>query len=392
MLGEETRKNLQATKFSGKLLGHYPELIHALLDVKYAAVLSNLDGRLLDAQSAQLIAGAITQIQAELKHMSAHEYERIFPVDVFGGGGSIGIHLNVSEYVSLRSNVSVLQINQSQSTADVCHTAFRVAIIKSWPLLAQAIDNVVSTLNDKAVHNQNIMTLGRTCLQDASVISMGKSLSAYPEALERRKEAIQSKVTPLKAINLGGTAIGTGDNAPKIYRDIVVKHLSTIADLPLYHRNNLYDAAQNSDDIGSLAQELGQLALVLMKIARDMRMLSSGPKGGFFEIALPKVHEGSSFYKDKNNPIVPETMLQCGFLVLGACQTVSCALQHAELQLNVFDNIAAISVLDCMRMLTNSIGLFESLCLRGVVVNPGRCHELSLLASPLKNQGQQHAV
>lgn len=386
MIGDETHKNVLATSFSGKRLAEYPVLIGALLDVKEAALIANRESGSIEAEDTLRVCQAIADIRKDLSIISGAERENIFPVDVFGGGGCIGIHLNVSEYISLRSGVPLALINRSQSTADVCHTAFRVAIIKSWPALAQKISKTILTMTSKATAYQEVFTLGRTCLQDAGIISMGHSLSAYPQALQRRMDAIGSNIGALHAVNLGATAMGTSENAAPSYREMVLKTLSQIAELKLVHRDNFFDAAQNSDDLGILIQELGQLALVLMKLARDLRMLSSGPRGGFGEISLPKVHEGSSFYKNKNNPIVPETMLQCGFLVLGACRTVESALEHAELQLNVFDNAAAISALDCMGWLTLVLGLFESFCLSGLQVSRERCQELSSLASPLKNE------
>lgn len=383
---QETHKNVAATRFSRHVLGQYRDLIDALLEVKHAAAVSNRDGGWIDNSSSTSIIQAIIQIRSELNSMPAYERERIFCVDVFAGGGSIGIHLNLSEYLAIRSGIDIALINHSQSTADVCHTAFRIAIMRRWPALREAIRIAIDTLACKVKEFADVITLGRTCLQDASTLSLGQGLSAYPEAIKRRLDSIEENISRLKAINLGGTAIGTGENAPHNYRDVVVTHLSRITNLPLYRRENLYDAAQNSDDLGALSADLAQLALVLMKLARDLRMLSSGPRGGFFELCLPKVHEGSSFYKDKNNPIVPETMLQCGFLVLGAHQSVQCALQHAELQLNVFDNVAAINVLDCMDWLTTCLEKFTSYCLVGISANKQRCHELSHLASPLKNQ------
>lgn len=377
MLGSETQKNMQAASFSKKILGHYPEFVKALFLVKKAAALTNREtGAIEEAHAARLIS-VIDDINQRLLNMPHHERNECFAVDVFAGGGSIGIHLNISEYLMLASGVPLHIINKSQSTADVCHTAFRIAIIRSWKRLAVVLDKVVEELTSKSIQFHHVQTLGRTCLQDASSISVGNSLSATPAALERRKRQAEGLIGSLHELALGGTVMGNGNGACAFYQEKILHNLARVSDLPIIARKNRYEAAQYSDDVGAIVSELSHIALIMMKLARDVRLLSSGPQGGFGELSIPKVHEGSSFYKDKNNPIVPETVLQCGFLVLGAHHATQCALLHAELQLNIFDNAVCINALDCMEWLTQSLTLFESHCIRGIAVNSERCRDLA---------------
>lgn len=377
MLGDETRKNIQAASFSKKKLGHYPDLIRALFEVKRAAALTNAAVGAIEEQYAVKIVSVINDTNHRLLSMSQYERDELFAVDVFSGGGSIGIHLNISEYLMLHSGIPLHVINTSQSTADVCHSAFRIALIRSWKGLAVVLDKVIEELTSKSIQFHHIETLGRTCLQDASVISVGNSLSATPAALERRKRQIERLIGSLHELALGGTVMGNGDGACAAYQEKIASNLAMVTDLPIRARENRFDAAQYSDDVGAIVSELSHVALIVMKLARDVRLLSSGPLGGFGELSLPKVHEGSSFYKNKNNPIVPETIMQCGFLVLGAHHATQCALLHAELQLNVFDNVVCINALDCMEWLTQSLTLFESHCLRGIEVNSERCRDLA---------------
>ncbi len=160
----------------------------------------------------------------------------------------------------------------------------------------------------------------------------------------------------------------------------MLAHLNRIAKRKLTLRENLFDAAQNADDLAAVAAQLGMLAEVLIKVAQDLRLLSSGPRGGFGEIALPAVQEGSSFFAGKINPVIPETLLQCCFQVLGCERSARLALERGELNLNVFEGAAAINVLDAIAMLEASVAAFVELCVRKIDANEARCRELAALA------------
>ncbi len=156
-----------------------------------------------------------------------------------------------------------------------------------------------------------------------------------------------------------------------------MRRLREVTGLELVARKNLYDAAQNIDDLGAVAAALAMLAEVLIKIAQDLRLLSSGPGGGFGEISLPAVQEGSSFFPGKINPVIPETMLQCCFQVLGHERAARLALERGELNLNVFEGAAATNLLDAIAILTRALRLFTSRCVVGITANEDRCRELA---------------
>ena len=158
---------------------------------------------------------------------------------------------------------------------------------------------------------------------------------------------------------------------------MIVRRLREVTGLDLIARKNLFDAAQNIDDLGAVAAALGMLAEVLIKLAQDLRLLASGPDGGFGEITLPVVQEGSSFFPGKINPVVPETMLQGCFQVLGYERAARLALERGELNLNVFEGVAAINLLDAIAILTRAVALFTSRCITGIRANEDRCGELA---------------
>jgi aspartate ammonia-lyase len=198
--------------------------------------------------------------------------------------------------------------------------------------------------------------------------------------LARRSGALLAAVEPLHAVTLGGTVIGDGAGASPDYRARVVDTLAAVTGLPLRRTADAADALQNSDDLGTLSAELAQLAQAMIKIAQDLRLLSSGPRGGFGEVNLPGVQEGSSFFTAKSNPVIPETLMQCAFQILGCDRVVREASRAAELHLNVFDGQAAVNALDAIRMATSALALSVG-CVRGLDVDIERCRALASIAA-----------
>jgi aspartate ammonia-lyase len=385
LYGIRTLRSMRNLSFSGRALGLYPQYVNALAIVKKAAARANSDADVIDPKIADAIEGACDEILRS-------EDRSNFLVDALGGGGGIAVNMNVNEVIANLANEALggargtyspvdpkLHVNASQSTADVCHTAARIAIIKRWRNLYLVLSTCLSVTRSTAEEFRDVQTLARTCLQDASVTSLGDMFGGYGAGLERRVAELERAVGMLHQINLGGTVLGDGSGAPNAYRRSVIKHLSRLAELRLELRENLFDAAQNCDDLGAVAAQLGLLAEFLIKYAQDVRLLASGPEGGFGEITLPAVTEGSSFYPGKINPVVPETLLQCCFQVLGCERAARLALERGELNLNVFEGAAAINIMDAMEMLTRAVANFTSSCVAKITPNTARCDELAAI-------------
>lgn len=386
LYGIRTVRSLRNLSFSGRALGSYPLYVRALAMVKKAAARANRKAHLISPKVA-------TAIEAACDALIGGDYLDHFPVDVLGGGGGIAVNTNVNEVIANLACESLgatrgiydpvdpgLHVNASQSTADVCHTAARVAIIEMWIGLRRVLDDCIAATRRQAAQFRQLRTLARTCLQDASAISLGEIFGAYAAGLARRTDELDRAVELLRKVNLGGTVLGDGNGAPPLYRRTVLKHLNKIAGHQLTLRENLFDAAQNIDDLATVAAQLGLLAEFLIKVAQDLRLLSSGPAGGFGEITLPAVQEGSSFYPGKINPVIPETLLQACFQVLGCERAARLALERGELNLNVFEGAAAINLMDAMTMLTRAVATFAQSCMSGIVANEARCRELAALA------------
>ncbi|MBI1813734.1 MAG: aspartate ammonia-lyase [Deltaproteobacteria bacterium] len=383
LFGIHSQRALLNCSFSQHRLSDYPVYVRSLAQVKRAAARANRTAGVLDERLANAI-------EAACETLIAGRYLDQFPVDLLAGGGGIAVNMNVNEVIANLANEALggrrgvydpvhpkQHVNASQSTADVCHTATRLALLDQWVGLQRALDACGVALRAKATEFAPVMTLSRTCLQDGLAVSMGELFGGYAALLGRRTTELARTVEALRQVNLGGTVIGSGDGAPDAYRAAVLPALNDITGQQLTARENLYDAAQNIDDLASVSTQLALLADSMMKIAQDLRLLSSGPDGGFGELRLPAVQEGSSFFAAKINPVVPETMLQCGFQVLACDRAVQLALERGELHLNVFEGVAAVNLFDAFAMLTNGVTLFAERCVSGIRVNEERCRALA---------------
>ncbi|HLX04791.1 MAG TPA: lyase family protein [Candidatus Binatus sp.] len=383
LYGIHTVRAVENLGFSGRVLANYPDYIRALATVKKAAARANRDAHVTDARRQGAIERACDSL-IRGDHLTQ------FPVDMLAGGGSIAVNMNLNEVVANLASEDLggargsydpvhpkIHVNASQSTADVCHTAVRMTVLSRWNELRRALSQCVETFRAKAAELRPVVTISRTCLQDASPVALGELFGGHAAAIARRTGELEQSMRALAQINLGGTAIGSGSGASALYRRAIVKRLNEIAGQKFTLRPNLYDAAQNIDDLAAVSAQLAMLAEVLIKVAQDLRLLSSGPEAGFGEIILPAVQEGSSIFPGKINPMIPETMLQCCFQVLGCERATRLALERGELNLNVFEGAAAANVFDAIAMMERSITLFADRCVSGIVANKERCRELA---------------
>ncbi len=386
LYGIQTVRAVENLQFSGRVLGNYPYYIRALATVKKAAARANRDAHAIDARR-------LGAIERACDALIRGEHLAQFPIDMLAGGGSIAVNMNVNEVIANLASEHLggargtyqpvhpkLHVNASQSTADVCHTAVRMAVLSRWSGLRRALSRCAGAFRAKAAELRPVVTISRTCLQDATRVSLGELFGGHAEVIARRAGELARSVRALARINLGGTAIGSGSGASAIYRRAIVKRLNEISGQKLALRRNLYDAAQNIDDLAAVSAQLAMLAEALIKIAQDLRLLASGPEGGFGEIILPAVQEGSSIFAGKINPAIPETMLQCCFQVLGCERATRLALERGELNLNVFEGAAAANVFDAIEMMRRSVGLFAERCVSGIAANQKRCRELAARA------------
>lgn len=364
---------------SGNLV--HPELIRSLALVKMAAAEANLQCGYLEHLAGSAIYQAASEV-AEGKHAGQ------FIVDALQGGAGTSTHMNVNEVIANRA-VEILggqkgdyslvhpleQVNLGQSTNDVYPTALRIAAIRLLLPLSEACAVLQGALQEKEAEFAGVVKVGRTQLQDAVPVTLGQEFAAYAEAVARDRWRLYKVEERLRQINLGGTAVGTGLNADKKYIFTVTERLRALTGIGLSRNENLIDGTQNADVFVEVSGLVKAAAVTLLKIAGDLRLMSSGPRAGFAEISLPELQAGSSIMPGKVNPVLPEMVTQVAYQVIAQDLAVTLAAQAGQLELNAFLPLVAANLLPAMDTLAKAMRLFAEKCIAGIRANPEKCRE-----------------
>lgn len=380
---EEIPENVYYGIHTKRALGNFPisglknhvELIKAITEIKLSACLLLSDLKKIDKEQADAIIMACKEI------LSGHLLDQIF-VDVFQAGAGTSLNMNINEVIANRAN-EILgfpkgsynpihpndTVNMAQSTNDVIPTAMRIATIRLTNKLIEKAKKLSKTFLKKGKEFKNFVKSGRTHLMDATPITLGDEFNAYGHALKKDSDYIKILLEPLYFIGLGGTATGSGINAPKEYKENIVLYLSKTTKLPLKHNTDLFEAMQNQSDFARLMGGVKTLALNLIRITNDLRLLSSGPNTGLNEIKLPEVQAGSSIMPGKINPSILEMTAMVCFFVSGMENTVSMAVSAGQLELNVMMPIIANSTLWSIEYLTNALEVLDKKCISGIKAN-----------------------
>lgn len=359
-----------------------PEMIEALVYVKKACACANKEAGVLTDKKAREIMSACD----EILHGRYHD---AFIVDPIQGGAGTSMNMNANEVIAnLAIKLSGGQpgqyeiihpnddVNMGQSTNDVIPTAGKLACLLMLNRYEKSLQELICSLQKKAEEFDHVLKMGRTQLQDAVPIRLGQEFDAYGSAVQRSLDRIRTIKQELHMINLGGTAVGTCINADREYYFLVSNELSKITGISFEHCSDLIDGTQNIDCFASLSGALKDSAIVLSKIANDLRLLSSGPKTGIAEIVLPAVQNGSSIMPGKVNPVIPEVVSQAAYKVIGNDVTVTCAAEAGQLELNAFEPVVFYSLFQSIDLLTNAVNTFRANCIDGIQANEQRCHEL----------------
>jgi aspartate ammonia-lyase len=312
----------------------------------------------------------------------------LIEVDCLQGGAGTSTNMNVNEVLANRAlqilgeppgsyaRVSPLDdINLHQSTNDTYPTALKVAAIR---LLHELEDRVVAlqeAFQAKEKQFAHVVKVGRTQLQDAVLTTLGREMSAYAEAFNRDRWRIYKCEERLRVVNLGGTAIGTGLAAPRQFIFRVVDCLRDLTGVGFARAENLVEATQNADVFVEVSGILKACAVSLLKVATDLRLLSSGPEAGLGEIRLPQRQAGSSIMPGKVNPVIPEAVSQAAMLVMGYDQTIALAAASGNLELNPFLPLIANCLLESCMLLARSCDIFRRLCVEGIQADEARCRK-----------------
>ena len=356
-------------------------LIHAYGAVKSACARTNHELGSWEPAKAEAIEAACAEMMEGL--LDEH-----IVVDALQGGAGTSTNLNVSEVLANRALQiidkplgdyqainPIEDINLHQSTNDTYPTALKVAAIQRLRDLEREVVGLLEAFQSQEKAMAHIVKVGRTELQDAVLTTLGRTMSAYADALARDRWRIYKCEERLRRINLGGTAIGTGLSAPRKYIFRVVEHLRDITGIGLARAENLVEATQNADVFVEVSGILKACAVNLLKTATDLRLMSSGPSAGFGEIILPERQAGSSIMPGKVNPVIPEAVSQAAMAVMANDQAIAQACAAGNLELNAFMPLIADSLLGSIDLLIGSCSIFRKFCVEGIKANEERCRD-----------------
>ncbi|MDQ2691968.1 MAG: aspartate ammonia-lyase [Chloroflexota bacterium] len=372
LYGAQTQRALQNFQISG--LKPRQAFIWSMATIKRAAAEVNRDLGLLDPERA----GAIVQAAQEVIEGKWNDQ---FVVDPIQAGAGTSHNMNTNEVIANRATQLLGgtlgeyrvhpndHVNMAQSTNDTIPTAIRLGALWRLDELIRTLDELIAALNAKAAEFDGIVKSGRTHLQDAVPVRLGQEFGAYARAVERDCERIQAAAEGLRRLGIGGTAVGSGLNAHPEYHARMVNKLSELTGLALYESDNLFESMQSMADAAHFSASLRTLALTLIRIANDFRLMASGPSTGLDEIRLPAVQPGSSIMPGKVNPVLAEMLDMAMFYVVGLDTTVAMAAQAGQLELNVMMPIIAHSLFEMMQVLIGSVHAFTEYAVTGLTAN-----------------------
>jgi aspartate ammonia-lyase len=375
--GAQTVRAVENYPISG--MRAHPALIRAIGLVKRAAAEANKALYLVETDRADAIIQAAQEV-------ADGKWNDQFVVDVFQAGAGVSFHMNSNEVIANRANElrgGTLggyehvhpndHVNYGQSTNDVFPTSMRVGTLLALETLYPVLDGIAETFARKGVEFDGVLKSGRTHMQDAVPIRLGQEFAAYGLAIRKAKKGIEHAADSLRELGLGGSAVGTGINTHPEYRVHAVANLARLSGQALQPADDMRWAMQSNACMGEVSASLRALALEVIRISNDVRLLSSGPNTGFAEIYLPSLQPGSSIMPGKINPVMPELAAMVSFQVIGNDAAVAYAVQAGQLELNVMMPTMAYNVLQSITILANMLRQFDHYCISGITANEDRC-------------------
>lgn len=378
--GIHTLRAIENYQISGTTIAEEPEFVRGMVAVKKASAMANRKLGTLSDTIADAIIWACDEILEDGRCLDQ------FPIDVFQGGAGTSVNMNTNEVVA---NLALEHlgyakgryahvnpndhVNKSQSTNDAYPTGFRLGLYKKVDDLVDELERLIESFASKGLQFHDVIKMGRTQLQDAVPMSLGKEFEAFSVLLDEEIPRLRNNSALLLEVNLGATAIGTGLNTPDGYQDTVVHCLREVTGLPIRGADNLLEATSDTGAYVSMHASIKRLAVKLSKICNDLRLLSSGPRAGLGEIRLPERAAGSSIMPAKVNPVIPEVVNQVCFKVMGNDVALTFAAEAGQLQLNVMEPVIGQTLFESINLLANAIRTLRELCVIGIEANEDVC-------------------
>ena len=374
MWGAQTQRSIENFKIAQDINKMPKEIIKAFAYLKKAAALTNLDAGVLSQEKSDLIG----QVCDEILEGKLDDY---FPLVVWQTGSGTQSNMNVNEVVAYRAHVikgGALtdkdkfihpndDVNKSQSSNDTFPTAMHIAAYKILiETTIPGIEKLRDTLQAKSTEYMHVVKIGRTHFMDATPLTVGQEISGYVSQLNHGLKAIKNTLAHLSELALGGTAVGTGINTPKGYSENVAKHIANLTGLPFITAENKFEALAAHDAIVEAHGALKTVAVSLMKIANDVRMLSSGPRSGIGELFIPDNEPGSSIMPGKVNPTQCEALTMIAAQVLGNDVAINIGGSMGHFELNVFKPVMIYNFLHSARLIGDGCVSFNDKCAVGI--------------------------
>ncbi len=386
LYGVQTRRAMENFPISG--LRPWRAFIWSIAAIKRAAAEVNYDLRLFkdrETEGKRFTARQLSEaISRAAQEVMDGKWDAEFVVDPFQAGAGTSHNMNANEVIANRAT-QILggelgkyyahpndHVNMAQSTNDVIPTAIRLGALWRLDELLNSLKGLQSALEAKAREFDDVVKSGRTHLQDAVPVRLGQEFGAYAKAIGREAERIARSAEGLRRLGIGGTAVGSGLNAHPEYHRRMVKKLSELTGLRLSESDNLFESMQSMADAADFSASIRTLALTLIRVANDFRLLASGPSTGLDEIRLPAVQPGSSIMPGKVNPVMAEMLDQAMFHVIGCDTTVALAVQAGQLELNVMMPIIAHDLFEMMQVTIGAVEAFTGRAVKGLTANRAR--------------------
>jgi aspartate ammonia-lyase len=373
--GVQTARALQNFQISGIPINRYPEFIQAWAIVKLAAARANTE---VGAMKPDTLAAIEKASQA----LMTGRYNDQFMVDWYQGGAGTSTNMNANEVLANlalemtghnKGDYKVIDphddLNMSQSTNDSYPTALKVAFLLRNDKLVAELEKLSASFRAKGDAYMKILKMGRTELQDAVPMTVGQEFHAFANSIDTEIHALREAEKHLYGVNMGGTAIGTGLNAPKGFAQSAAAHLANLTNKPIVPANDLIAATWDQEGFVAYSSALKSTGIKLSKIASDLILLASGPRAGLNEIDLPALQPGSSIMPGKVNPVMPEMLNLVAFRVMSNDDAVTLAAHSGQLQLNAYEPIEGLVIMESQDLLLNASRALRTLCIDGMTVD-----------------------
>jgi aspartate ammonia-lyase len=373
--GVQTARALENFQISGVLTKDYPDYVNAYAMVKLAAARANTEvGRM----KPETLAGIEKACQAIMDG----KYHDQFLVDMYNGGAGTSANMNSNEVIAnialemnghKKGEYNIIEphddLNMGQSTNDVYPTAIHVAALLYNDKVIKEAKALSASFHKKGEEFKDILKMGRTEGQDAVPMTVGQEFHAFGYQLDAAIDVLEKSEAYLCEVNMGATAIGTGITASPGYAEKCVAQLAKITGKPMVLAHDLIAATSSMQAFIMYSSALKNLAVTMSKISSDLIFLASGPRAGIFEINLPALQPGSSIMPGKVNPVMPELMNQICYKAIGNDATVTIASRDGLLQLNAYEPVVAVSILETQKLFYNTLPLFRTNCIDGITIN-----------------------